>query len=171
MENIDRDKRSYDRYLERMGLPPRANKTPPRRRQPVRRYVSRRSRSPSRRSRGRSRSPSRSRSSGRKGKHRRSSSRRRSPRRPSVNEFGRNLTRNYRRKPSPVTRRRPSPRRYTVAENGRTVDEFGRNIPRGPPPKKAVGTRFFNEKTRKYKRPIHVFNNVTRTYKPADWNV
>jgi arginine/serine-rich splicing factor 2 len=131
--------------------------------------MSRRSRSSSRsRSPRRSRSPSRSRSPKRRGKHR---GRRPSPRRPSVNEFGRNMTRNYRRKPSPITRRRPSPRRYTIAENGRAVDEFGRNIPRGPPPKKAVGTRFFNEKTRKYKRPIHVFNNVTRTYKPADWNV
>ena len=197
MEDIERSKRSYNRYRERMGLPPRANKTPSRerrrrnyekrktaRRQSPRRRSSR-SRSPRRRSsrsrsprsqsprrRSRSPSPKRRYGVGRKyvaapgfGSRRKPSpkprySRRRSP---SVNEFGRNMTRNYgpRRRGS----RNASPLRYTVTNNGYTVNEFGRDI---PVRRQGQGPRF---NTRRQRRPIHVFDEKTKTYKPANWNV
>ena len=58
-----------------------------------------------------------------------------------------------------------SPLRYTVAQDGRTVNEFGRNVPgRGT----AQGPRF---NTRRQRQPIHVFDEKTKTYKPANWNV
>ncbi len=190
MENIERSKRSYNRYRERMGLPPRANKTPsrerrrrnyekrrtarrqsprrrsPRRQSPRRQSPSRRSQSPRRRSR----SPTHKR---RYGVGRRyvaapgyeSRRRSRSPRRrsPSVNEFGRNMTRNYgpRRRGS----RNVSPLRYTVGNNGYTVNEFGRDI---PVRRQGQGPRF---NTRRQRRPIHVFDEKTMTYKPANWNI
>jgi hypothetical protein len=86
------------------------------------------------------------------------------------------MTRNYRRKQSPSRHRRhysrnTSPIRYTVTQNGRTVNEFGRNMHQGYSSRRAVGPRFFNEKTKTYKRPIHVFNEKTKTYQPANWNV
>ena len=214
LNDIERNKRSYDRYRERMGLSPRPNKTPSRelrrRSAEKRRTRHRRSRSPSSR---RSQSPkrrygvgrkyvpaiepgSRRKRSGSPKRHRRRSPsprrrspsprrrspspRRRSPsprrRSPSVNEFGRNMTRNYRRKQSPSRHRRrysrnTSPIRYTVTQNGRTVNEFGRNMHQGYSSRRAVGPRFFNEKTKTYKRPIHVFNEKTKTYQPANWNV
>jgi hypothetical protein len=92
-----------------------------------------------------------------------------------VNEFGRNMTRNYRRHRSPSRRRRgsrnASPLRYTVAPNGRTVNEFGRDVPRAPTRRGPTGPRFYNAKSRTYKRPIHVFDEKTKTYQPANWNV
>ncbi len=203
IEDIERNKRSYDRYRERMGLPPRPNKTPSRERRrrnaekartarrrrspsPRRRSPSPRRRSPS--PRRRSRSPVRRYGVGRRyvaapgfGSRRRSPSprrrspspRRRSPsprysrrRSPSVNEFGRNMTRNYRpRRQSPRGSRNASPLRYTVTEDGRTVNEFGRDIPARP---SARGSRF---NTRRQRRPIHVFDEKTQTYKPANWNI
>jgi hypothetical protein len=152
-ENIERNKRSYDRYLERMGLPPRPNKTPsPRSRRrsrrspspsPVRRQTRhyRRSRSPSpvrrqtrhyRRSSSRSsrhrrsRSPRHRRSSSRSSRHRRS----RSP--------VRRYTRNYRQRRSPSPRRR-SPSPVTRYQNGRRVNATGREVAYGPP---VATTRF-----------------------------
>ena len=131
----------------------------PRRRSPSPR---RRSPSPRRRSPSpRRRSPS---------PRRRYSPRRRSPsprysrrRSPSVNEFGRNMTRNYRpRRQSP---RGASPLRYTVTANGRTVNEFGRNASR------AQGRGPRSNGTRGRRRPIHVFDDKTMSYKPANWNI
>ncbi|NDB86003.1 MAG: hypothetical protein EB127_25375, partial [Alphaproteobacteria bacterium] len=53
-----------------------------------------------------------------------------SPRR-TVNEFGRNITYNYRPRGYTVRNtRKASPLRYTTGPEGQTVDEFGRNIPR-----------------------------------------
>ena len=172
-ENIERNKRSYDRYLERMGLPPRPNKTP----SPRSRRRSRRSPSHSRRH-GRSPSPVR-----RQTRHYRRHSRSPSPRRRSRSP--------RRRSPSPVTRyqngrrvnasgrevaygppvattRFPSvntpegpvsPPRYETrfTENGRRVNEFGRNVAYGPP---SAATRRANK----------TFNEVTRTYRPSNFS-
>ena len=165
-------------------------RTARRRRSPSPRRESPRRRSPS--PRRRSRSPVRRYGVGRRyvaapgfgsrhgRSHRSPSPRRRSPsprrrspsprysrrRSPSVNEFGRNMTRNYRpRRQSPRGSRNASPLRYTVAEDGRTVNEFGRDIPARPD---ARGPRF---STRRQRRPIHVFDEKTKTYKPANWNV
>ena len=210
VENIERDKRSYDRYLERMGLPPRPNKTPsprsrsrrspsPARRQtrhyrrhsrsrspsPVRRYTRhyrRHSRSPSpvrrqtrhyrsRRSRSRSPSPVR-----RQTRHYRRHSRSRSPSPQTrytngrrVNASGREVAYGPARVVSPQPRfpsvNTPegpvSPARYQThfTENGRRVNEFGRDVAYGPPTRRAN------------KRPIRVFNEVTRTYRPSNLNV
>lgn len=193
IEDIERNKRSYNRYRERMGLPPRANKTPSRerrrrdaeknrtarrrspspRRSQSPRNRRRHSRSPVRRygvgrryvaapgSRRERRSPSPRRSYSRRSHSRRSHSRRRSP---SVNEFGRNMTRNYRRRGS----RNASPVRYTIAADGRPVNEFGRNIPNRRYTQ-ARGSRFNG--SRRQRRPIHVFDEKTQSYKPAEWNV
>jgi len=186
MEDIERNKRSYDRYRDRMGLPPRANKTPSRerrRRSDERRRTARRQ-SPRRRSpsprysrrqspRRRSPSPTRRYGVGRRyvaapgfGSRRRSPSPRRrspSPRRRSPSPRRRSPS-PRRRSPSP-RRRGSSPLRYTVANNGRTVNEFGRDVPARRP---AQGPRF---NTRRQRRPVHVFDEKTKTYKPANWNV
>ena len=143
----------------------RSQSPSPNRRGPVRRYGvgSRYVAAPGFGSRRRSPSPRRRSPSPR----RRSPSPRRYSRRrsPSVNEFGRNLTRNYNRRPRRQSRgsRNTSPLRYTVAANGRTVNEFGRNIP------ERQGSRF--NRTRGQRRPIHVFDEKTKTYKPANWNI
>ena len=191
LEEFERNKRSYDRYTDRVGLPRRASRTPSR---------ERRRRSDERHRTARRQSP-------RRQSPRRQSPRRQSPRRrsPSPRRRLRSPTRRYgvgkkyvaapgfgtrhgrshrspsprRRRPSPrySRRRSPSPRhgrrgsrnvsplRYTVAQDGRTVNEFGRNVPgRGT----AQGPRF---NTRRQRQPIHVFDEKTKTYKPANWNV
>ena len=56
-----------------------------------------------------------------------------------------------------------SPIRYTVAADGRTVNEFGRNIPG-----REQGPRF---NTRRQRRPANGFDEKTMGYKPANWNV
>jgi hypothetical protein len=147
LENIERNRRSYNRYRERIGLSPRRNRTPSRerrrrtyRRSPRRRYgvgkrynpaprfsVRRRSQSPKRRH---SPSPKPRRSAKprqRPSPRRRQSpgprrSARHSPRR-TVNEFGRNITYSYRP-------RNESPLRYTIGPEGERVNEFGRNVSR-----------------------------------------
>jgi hypothetical protein len=147
-ENIERNKRSYDRYLERMGLPPRPNKTPsPRsrhRRSPSPRSRHRRSPSPVRRHTRHYRRPSRSRSPSpvrRYTRHYRRHSRSRSP------SPARRYTRHYRHRRSqsrsPRHRRSPSPRRrsprrrspspVTRYQNGRRVNASGREVAYGPP--------------------------------------
>ena len=154
LENIERSKRSYDRYTNRMGLPRRASRTPSRerrRRSDERRRTARRRRSPS--PRRRSRSPIRRYGVGRRyvaapgfGSRRRSPSpRRRSPS-PRYSRR-RSPSPRYSRRRSPSPRRRNvSPLRYTIAPNGRTVNEFGRNVP---------------DRRHTQRRP----------YKPANWNV
>ena len=212
IEDIERNKRSYDRYLAREGLPPRANKTPSRerrrrsdqrrrtarRRSPSPRRGSPRRGSPRRRSpspRRRSRSPVRRYGVGRRyvaapgfGSRRRSPSPRR--RSPSPRYSRRRSPSPRRRSPSP-RRRSPSPRysrrrgsrnvsplRYTVAEDGHTVNEFGRDVParmvnefgRDVPARGTAQGPRFNTR-RQGRRPIHVFDEKTKTYKPANWNV
>ena len=170
IEDIERNKRSYNRYRERMGLPPRPNKTPSRerrRRNSEKRRTARRRRSPSRSPspRRRSRSPIRRYGVGRRyvaapefGSRRRSPSpRRRSPS-PRYSRR-RSPSPRYSRRRSPSPRRRNvSPLRYTIAPNGRTVNEFGRNVP-----------------DRRYtQRQAPRFNGTRgqrRPYKPANWNV
>ena len=192
LEDIRKTMYAYDNYTDRMGLPRRASRTP---------TPERRRRSYERRRTARRQSPRRRSPSPRRQSSRRQSPRRRSPspvRRYGVGRryvaapgFG---TRHGRRSPSPrrrspsprysrrrspsprySRRRSPSPRRrgsrnasplrYTVANNVRTVNEFGRNVPgRGT----AQGSRF---NTRRQRRPVHVFDEKTKTYKPANWNV
>ena len=180
LENLGINKYSYNRQRERMGLRPRPNRTPSRERRARTYRARRRSPSPNRRGSRRYGVGSRyvaapgfgSRRRSRSGSPRRRSPspRRRSPsprysrrRSPSVNEFGRNMTRNYR--PRRVSPRGSSPLRYTVAANGRTVNEFGRNVSR-------TERRWPRSNgTRGRRRPIHVFDEKTKTYKPADWNI
>jgi len=122
IEDIERNKRAYNLYTDRMGLPRRASRTPSRerrRRSNERRRTARRRRSPS----PRGHSP-----------------RRRSP-----------SPRYSRRRGS----RNASPLRYTIAPNGRTVNEFGRNVP----------------DRRHTQRNSPRFNGTRRPYKPANWNV
>ena len=123
LENINRNKRSYNRYLEREGLPRRASRTPPR----PRRYGIGRSYVPAG-TRRRSPSPRRSRRSPSPRRSRRSPSPRRSRRSPSPRR------RAYvpARSPSPRRSRRPSvsPLRYTVTNTGEMVNEFGRVLPK-----------------------------------------
>ena len=118
LENIERNRRSYNRYRERMGLSSRRNRTPSR---------ERRRKKPSQ-------SPRRRYGVGRRYSVRRRPSPRRSARhspRRTVNEFGRNITYNYRPRGYTVrNRRKVSPLRYTTGPEGQAVDEFGRNIPR-----------------------------------------
>ncbi len=160
-------RRDYRRASRRRSQSPSPN-----RRGPVRRYGVGRSyvAAPGFGSRHRSPSPRRRSPSPRRRspspRRRSPSPRRRSPsprysrrRSPSVNEFGRNLTRNYR------PRRGPSPLRYTVAANGRTVNEFGRNVSR------TEGRWPRSNGTRGRRRPIHVFDEKTKRYKPANWNI
>jgi hypothetical protein len=138
-ENIEKSKRSYDRYREKMGLSPRANKTPEKK---------------ERRGRKRSKSPT-------KKRHYRNRS--------YTNEFGRHIPRaKYIRSASRVKRkvRSQSPARYTV-KNGQIVNEFGRNY-HYERPKRVRGTKYFDEKTKEYKRPMHVFDETTRTYVPME---
>ena len=154
LEEFERNKRSYDRYTDRVGLPRRASRTPSRerrRRSDERRRTARRRRSPS--PRRRSRSPRRRYGVGRRyvaapgyGSRRRSPSpRRRSPS-PRYSRR-RSPSPRYSRRRSPSPRRRNvSPLRYTIAPNGRTVNEFGRNVP---------------DRRQTQRRP----------YKPANWNV
>jgi hypothetical protein len=146
IEDIERNKRSYNRYLEREGLPRRANRTPSRERR--RRSYSRRRRSPSPRHGRSHRSPSPTR---RYGVGRRYvaapgfGTRRRSP------SPRRRRSHSRRRSPSPrrsYSRRRGSrnvsPLRYTIAPDGRTVNEFGRNIPQRQPPRYKPRTTRWN---------------------------
>ena len=203
IEDIERNKRSYDRYLAREGLPPRANRTPSRerrRRSDQRRRTARRGSprrgSPRRRSpspRRRSRSPVRRYGVGRRyvaapgfGSRRRSPSPRRrspSPRRRSPSprySRRRSPSPRYSRRRSPSRRgsRNVSPLRYTVAEDGHTVNEFGRDVPgrmvnefgRDVPARGTAQGPRFNTR-RQGRRPIHVFDEKTKTYKPANWNV
>jgi len=183
LENIEKNKRSYDRYLERKGLPPRRRSPSPRRRgsSPRRRGSSPRRRGSSPRHRRRhmanvshnwrrqSTQRRRSPSPRRRSPSPRHYSRRRSLT-PNVNEFGRNMTYNYRRSPRRSQRPRVSPLRYTVAANGRTVNEFGRNAPRYQSTRRRSpsGPRFFNEKTKTYRRPVKAYDEVSGTYKNMD---
>jgi len=178
LEDIRKTMYAYDNYTDRMGLPRRASRTPTperRRRSNERRRTARRRRSPSpRRQSPRRRSPSprrRSRSPGRRygvgrryvaapgfGSRRRSPSpRRRSPS-PRYSRR-RSPSPRYSRRRSPSPRRRNvSPLRYTIAPNGRTVNEFGRNVP----------------DRRQTQRQVPRFNGTRgqrRPYKPANWNV
>jgi hypothetical protein len=73
------------------------------------------------------------------------------------------MTRNYRPRRQP--QREFSPLRYTVGANGRTVNEFGRNVSR------AEGRWPRSNGTRGRRRPIHVFDEKTQSYKPANWNI
>jgi hypothetical protein len=136
-EDIEKAKRSYDRYREKMGLSPRPNKTPENKRK---RHV-RRGRSPTKKRHYRNRS--------------------------YTNEFGRHIPRmRYIRSQSKKSPKHKTPTNYTV-KNGQIVNEFGRNY-HYQRPKKVRGIRYFNEKTRKYKRPIHVFDEITRKYVPMN---
>jgi hypothetical protein len=78
------------------------------------------------------------------------------------------MTYNYRRAPRRSHRPSVSPLRYTVAPNGRTVNEFGRNVPRSQSRRRRSGPRFFNERTKTYKLPVKIYNDVTGTYKNMD---
>jgi hypothetical protein len=180
LEDIRKSMYAYDNYTDRMGLPRRASRTPTpeRRRRSYERRRTARRQSPRRRSpspRRRSPSPVRRYGVGRRyvaapgyGSRRRSPS----PRRRSPSPRRRSPSPRYSRRRSPSPRysrrrgsRNASPLRYTVANNGRTVNEFGRNVPgRGT----AQGPRF---NTRRQRRPVHVFDEKTKTYKPANWNV
>ena len=197
LEDIRKTMYAYDKYTDRMGLPRRASRTPTperRRRNYERRRTARRQsprrqsarrQSPRRQSpRRRSPSPVRRYGVGRRyvaapGFGTRDGRRSPSPRRRSPSPRRRSPSPRYsrRRSPSPrySRRRSPSPRRrgsrnasplrYTVTNNGRTVNEFGRNVPaRGT----AQGPRF---NTRRQRRPVHVFDEKTKTYKPANWNI
>ena len=153
LENIERNRRSYNRYRERMELSPRRDRTPSRERRrrtyrgrygvgkrynPAPRFsVRRRSQSPRRSAKHSPRpSPRRSarpspRRSARYSPRRRPSPRPSPRRRPSprpsprrtVNEFGRNITYSYRP-------RNEIPLRYTIGPEGERVNEFGRNVSR-----------------------------------------
>jgi hypothetical protein len=198
LEDIRKTMYAYDNYTDKMGLPRRASRTPTperRRRSDERRRTARRRQSPRRGQSPRRRSPSPTRryGVGRRyvaapgfGSRRRSPSPRRrspSPRRrspsprysrrrspsPRYSRHGRSHRSPSPRRRSPSPRRRgsrnASPLRYTVANNGRTVNEFGRNVPAR---QEARGPRF---NTRRQRRPVHVFDEKTKTYKPANWNV
>ena len=148
LEDLRRTMYAYDNYTDRMGLPRRASRTPSRERRrrsderrrtarrrspsPRRGYSRRRSPSPRRRSR----SPTRRYGVGRRyvappgfGSRRRSPSPRR--RSPSPRRRSPSPRRAYSRRRSPSV----SPLRYTVAPDGRTVNEFGRDVPRPQGPR------------------------------------
>lgn len=175
LEDLRKTMYAYDNYTDRMGLPRRASRTPtperrrrsderrrtarrqsPRRQSPRRSYYRRRSPSPRRRSP----SPTRRYGVGRRyvaapgfGTRHERSHRSPSPRRRSPSP-------RYSRRRSPSRRgsRNVSPLRYTVAPNGRTVNEFGRNVP----------------DRRQTQRQVPRFNGTRgqrRPYKPAEWNV
>ena len=133
LENIERNRRSYNRYRERMGLSPRRNRTPSRerRRKTYRKRPSQRpSQSPRRRyGVGRRYNPAPRYSVRRRlqsPRRRPSPSPRRSARHSPRRSARHSPRRSPRPSPRPSPRRRPSPRQSPSSR--RTVNEFGRNI-------------------------------------------